>query len=312
MIKEEHIHGKDSKIPVKCTVCTYFWTPRIHGHLYHKNGCPNCARLAPITLETYLERANLRHGDKYDYSAVTREHIRGVKSKVPVKCNKCGNIWQSSIDSHINRGCGCPTCFGTIPWKLETVLKRAYEIHHDRYDYSRINEADIINSKSEISPICLKCGHAWSATIHDHIYCSSGCPRCRFSKGEKMCAEVLDQLGISYEIEYKIRSCPTRRYDFMFVYNGISYLLEFDGKQHFEYNLFFHTDHDNFLYRQRIDIAKTFNAIDEGYRVVRISHKDIDAVRHHILNSVASDEHLYVSDPNLYQYILLHKIGSIR
>lgn len=44
----------------------------------------------------------LRELDKFDYSLVTSEHTKGVKSKVSVICRKCGYNWTPSIDNHIN------------------------------------------------------------------------------------------------------------------------------------------------------------------------------------------------------------------
>jgi hypothetical protein len=85
MITIDDIQGKDSKIPIGCNACNYVWNPSIHGHIYHKHGCPDCAGLAPITLEIFLKKARLKHNDKYDYSGITEEHINGAKSKIPVK-----------------------------------------------------------------------------------------------------------------------------------------------------------------------------------------------------------------------------------
>lgn len=42
-ITEHHINGVKSKIPVRCNVCQYDWSPSISDHIYHKRGCPVCA-----------------------------------------------------------------------------------------------------------------------------------------------------------------------------------------------------------------------------------------------------------------------------
>lgn len=307
MVVREHIQGKDSKVPIKCNICNYIWAPTIHSHIYNRYGCPNCAELAPVTLNIFLEKVRLKHGDKYDYSLITSGHIHGNKSKIPVKCNKCKNIWTPRIDQHMNVGSDCPTCSGNSPWTLDRFLKRAYEIHGNKYSYLNIISSDIINSCSRIPIKCNKCNHIWHPNVNMHINTRSGCPKCKFSKGEIICANVLDQLGITYEIQYSTKSLPTKRYDFMFMYNEIPYLLEFDGQQHFEYNSFFHIDEDTFLNRQQIDIIKTYYAIYSGYHIIRISYKDMNNILYHITNSIASGAPLYFSDLNLYQYILSHK-----
>jgi predicted nucleic acid binding AN1-type Zn finger protein len=41
------------------------------------------------TLEDFLQQARLIHPDKYDYSLVTRENIKGYNSYIPVRCLTC-------------------------------------------------------------------------------------------------------------------------------------------------------------------------------------------------------------------------------
>lgn len=107
---------------------------------------------------------------------------------------------------------------------------------------------------SKIPLICNKCGHIWYQSINGHINNRSGCPMCSSSKGELACMDYLISLKLAFKPQAQIISLPTRYYDFMFIHNNISYLLEFDGKQHFE---FFHDDIGNFIQTQTIDILKT-------------------------------------------------------
>lgn len=54
-----------------------------------------------------------------NYSLVKSEHIKGVKSHIPVICNICTYQWSPCIDKYINSGTGCPQCTGTLPWNYE-------------------------------------------------------------------------------------------------------------------------------------------------------------------------------------------------
>lgn len=178
------------------------------------------------------------------------------------------------------------------------------EIHGNKYNYTNIKESDVINTKSQLPIQCNKCNHIWFPTLSMHINAATGCPKCKFSKGEIQCANVLDQLGLTYQIQYIIESLSNKRYDFMFVHEGSKYLLEFDGKQHFEFNSFFHVDNVTFLQRQEVDIVKTNHAISAGYRIIRISYKQINEIDYHIRSAISMGTYSYFSDPNLYQYIL--------
>lgn len=301
-ITEKHIKGKDSRIPIKCKICLYSWTPTIHDHAYRKNGCPSCYGTAPITLESFLSRAKLKYGDKYDYSLIKKEHIKNSKSSVDIKCNNCQKVWQSVITYHLNAGTECTYC-SEIYWNLERFIKRANEIHGDKYNYSHISEDDIKGCIYKVYILCNSCNRGWYTNISCHISSRSGCPKCKFSKGELKCANTLESFKILYEIEFIIESLPRKKYDFMFIYNNIKYLLEFDGEHHFKYNNFFHRNEENFLERQRIDVVKTSHALQYEYKLIRIAHCDIHNIEFHLSKALNSGVDLYLSSPSLYEYI---------
>jgi hypothetical protein len=85
--------------------------PSIDSHINRKYGCPCCSERLPWNLERVLLRGHDIHKGKYNYSDITEEHILGVKSHIPVKCNKCKNIWYPTIGNHINNETNCP-CYG--------------------------------------------------------------------------------------------------------------------------------------------------------------------------------------------------------
>lgn len=77
------------------------------------HGCPKCANESRrnffrISLCEFITKANKKHGEgRYDYSLV---EINGDnKSKVNIKCNKCGKVFEQRINDHLN-GHGCHCC----------------------------------------------------------------------------------------------------------------------------------------------------------------------------------------------------------
>lgn len=175
-VKEEHIQGKTSKIPLKCNMCLYEWAPPIASHINGKNGCPNCSGKVPWTLERLLDRAKEIHGNAYNYDQIREEDIKGDKSKIPLKCNTCLYEWAPIIGSHINSKSGCPNCAANVSWTLEKFLDRAKEIHGNAYDYSQIREEHIRGHKSRIPLKCNTCMYEWTPVINSHINMKSGCP----------------------------------------------------------------------------------------------------------------------------------------
>lgn len=85
---------------------------RIHGaftqlarHHLHGRGCPQCAKNRRLNKNIFIERANVYHCNKYDYSLVD-ENIKSDQ-KIKVICPIHG-IFEQRVDIHYHHG--CPVC----------------------------------------------------------------------------------------------------------------------------------------------------------------------------------------------------------
>ena len=295
-------YGSKHKIPIICNKCEYIWDVSITSHIYNSYSCPSCVGLAPWTLERFLIRANEVHDQRYDYSLIKEEDIINGDSKIQLTCNKCQYKWVTRISNHVY-GHGCPDCVGNAPWTLERFLKRSNKIHDQRYDYSLIKEENIIKGNSKIQLKCNTCEYMWVTKVNNHVN-GSGCPKCKFSKGELVCSKHLENLNIEYEPEYRLNSIKSKRYDFYFEYNGKQYLLEYDGIQHFEFISHFHRTLDEFHQRQEVDIMKTKTALKYGYNIIRIDYTNLDKVDEHLDKALQGDNKEYYSDSNMYQWMI--------
>lgn len=78
---------------------------RPNTHINRKQGCRKCSGYAKDTLDSFIEKANSVHGEKYEYSLVNY-----IDSQTPVKivCYEHGEFNQRPND-HIN-GVRCPGC----------------------------------------------------------------------------------------------------------------------------------------------------------------------------------------------------------
>ena len=123
-----------------------------------------------LTTEDFIKRAKEIHGNKYDYSKV--EYIN-AHTKVCIICPEHGEFWQTP-DNHCSKRnkCGCPKCFGKV-FKIEDFVKKAKEIHGDKYDYSKV---EYKNSTTKICIICPEHGEFWQ-TPNKHLT-GRGCPKC--------------------------------------------------------------------------------------------------------------------------------------
>ena len=106
------INGNNkAKVKIKCNTCGCIFEQNINNHL-RGQGCPECkkekiAMKLRISLSKFLEKARKIHGSKYDYSLV--DNIKNRKTKIKIKCNVCGLIFEQRVEHHLH-GCGCPHC----------------------------------------------------------------------------------------------------------------------------------------------------------------------------------------------------------
>lgn len=121
-----------------------------------------------ITTSEWINRAVNAHGDKYDYSSVN--YVNG-DTKVKIKCPNHGEFMQRPA-SHC-RGIGCPKCGGTGKMTKVDFLKKAKEVHGERYDYS---DAVYTNSKTKIKIRCRQHG-IYEQKPNNHLN-GQGCIHC--------------------------------------------------------------------------------------------------------------------------------------
>lgn len=152
-----------------------------HSHIFGQ-GCPKCG-IAKRTMkkrdnrDTFIKKAILVHGDKYDYSKV--EYIDS-QTKVCVICPEHGEFLIRPY-SHL-QGNGCRKCYDkqTSDRKKDTTekfIEKAKKIHGDKYDYSKVSYT---SSNEEVCLICPKHGEFWQKPNH-HLQ-GSGCPKCSLER----------------------------------------------------------------------------------------------------------------------------------
>ena len=90
-------------------------------------------------------------GHKYDYSEV--EYKNGY-TKIKIICKEHG-IFEQLPTNHL-QGQKCPICSNRFKFTNEIFIKKAQQIHGNKYDYSEIN---YINSHTEIKILCREHGY---------------------------------------------------------------------------------------------------------------------------------------------------------
>ena len=125
------------------------------------------------TTEEFIEEAIRIHGAKYDYSKV---NYKNNSTKVCIICPLHGEFWQTP-KRHL-KGDGCPVCGRKSAGaknrlNREEFIKRAQEIHGNKYDYSMVEYTTCE------TPVCIICPiHGKFLQTPTRHLNSMGCPKC--------------------------------------------------------------------------------------------------------------------------------------
>jgi hypothetical protein len=196
----------DTKVCIICPEHGEFWqTP--HKHLSGR-GCHKCGHNATgnskrSSKEDFIKKAHKVHGDKYDYSKV--DYVNS-KTKVCIICPEHGEFLQTPYNH--TRGQGCPKCKGDKIRESKTLtkkefIKKAREVHGDKYDYSKVN---YVNSQTKVCIICPEHGEFWQIP-NSHLR-SRGCNKC----GNEKISESIS--SSKEEFIKKARKVHSDKYDY--------------------------------------------------------------------------------------------------
>ena len=138
-------------------------------------GCPKCSKNVRDT-ETFINKAKDVHGNRYDYTKVL---YKRTDFPVTIICPEHGEFEQ--LPSVHLSGSKCPKC-SHRSYKLTTeeFIKRAHEVHGDKYDYSKVK---YVNSQTIVTITCPEHGD-FNKLPPDHLK-GSGCKICGNLKRKK-------------------------------------------------------------------------------------------------------------------------------
>ena len=126
--------------------------------------------MAKLTTEDFIKRAREVHGDKYDYSKV--EYV-GYRIPVTIICKEHDEFPQKPV-LHLS-GYGCSICSGRKKMRTVDFIKRANEVHNNKYDYSK---TEYKGNADDVCIICPEHGEFWQRA-GNHLR-GVGCKQCGF------------------------------------------------------------------------------------------------------------------------------------
>lgn len=235
------------------------------------------------------------------YETIARKQGKALESYINsysrVKICCINNHEWDCVPANVIYGDWCRACNNTCP---KEAYKRLCEIVAD--NKGEILEA-YVNSQTKISFKC-KRGHIWKTCPDNIMNSGCWCPQCNESHGERAVRSVLEFHNILFTTQKEHPSLPGYYFDFHFHYNGKEFYLEYDGEQHFRHVKFFCKTPEIYQHRRNIDVNKSRAVVNSDAYLIRLDNTlSTDELEQHILTAINSTQKLYLSDPNMYQWI---------
>lgn len=208
----------------------------INDHIYGKTGCPGCGiNKMGISnskgLSKFIEMANIKHNNKFDYSLTCYKNDR---TPVKIICPIHGMFTQQP-GCHLISDYGCKYCGMKARHDKKRgtntdFIKSATLLFNDTFDYSMVN---YISSHKHVDIICRTHG-VFQASPSNHLRGKGNCPKCSASGPEIQIMSILKKLNISYIYEYKNPLCIYKHcLPFDFYIQSHNLIIEYDGPHHF-------------------------------------------------------------------------------
>ncbi len=265
------------KIEIICPIHGIF-EQMPYNHLQGK-GCKYCSNNQKFTIDEFIDKANKKHNNKYNYP--DRNYINNI-TLISIECPEHG-IFKQTPGNHL-KGVGCSKCSGNRKLTASEFIDKANKKHNYLYKYPNLNYK---NYDSEVDIECPKHG-IFQQIVRNHLT-GRGCPKCRNSKGELKIAEILDKNNIKHKAQHTFNDLKYKdllKFDFAVFDNNeqIKYLIEYNGQQHYSFRKKFHKDYDNFIINQYKDNLKMDYCNRNGFKLYIIRYdENVEIEMEHIL-----------------------------
>jgi len=196
-------------------------------------------------------------------------------------CSKCGYNYRSNISSRTINGNGCSSCSG----KVVTDKNRLSLLYEDivlEWDYvknKKLPSEYACFSNKKVFWIC-SFGHEWITSISNRTNLGEGCPTCNNSKGEEKIRRYLENNKMHFKKEMRIAECRYKYslpFDFGVYIENRLFLIEYQGRQHYESISYWGGDENFNKVKIRDGIKKDF-CINNNIPFIEIPYWDFDNI----------------------------------
>jgi len=233
-----------------------------------------------MNADQFIEESIKIHENKYDYSLVEFK----VKHKdVTIICPIHGKF-QQWPKRHLLGGCklcGINNRIAKLFINKNIFIERAVKIHGNYYNYDSV---DYKYSNIKVDIKCNTCNLIFSQTPASHLQ-KRGCPKCKFSQGEKQIEKFLTDNNIIFIYQKIFKDLKGMKggylkFDFYIPENNLC--IEYDGEQHFDTTSKYWS---NSIVEN--DNKKNLYCRENNIQLLRISYLDKDRIEEIISSMLA-------------------------
>lgn len=260
---------KGSKTPImhKCLICGNKW--RVSpSNIKRGKGCPQCS-----AIKRGQQRYKQYQDDYYNlckqHNIVCLDEYQGYEKAIEHKCLVCHYVFKDYPRNMIHNKGGCPICTKGIPMSEKDY---DYYLKFNKIPIKRVGsyKGKIVSIKHK----CLLCGRIILTTPNNIINNGTRCQCTRISHGEHYIRNYLDTNNIRYIPEKRFKKCKDKHtLPFDFYLPEYNTLIEYQGRQHFEYCEIFYKTQKDLKDRKHKDYLKAKYAKENGYKLLRPTYK---------------------------------------
>lgn len=267
---------------IQCLDCN----KKIHintGELFRSRRKCVCSSCNSIRKDTQKNRELIQQ--KLEGRAYNIEFFMKKQSKngnkgdtVRFTCLKCHFINEYFVGNLIrnNSDCRCQYCNKQGNYRDDIIfLQELNEKFPNKYTLL----TSYVNTKKDIRVRCNICGFIRDVKPNNLIR-NGYCPKCgkNNSHGEEQILNWLKEKNIKVETQKYFKDWNIGLHYFDFYLPEYNLIIEYHGKQHYEYNPFFHRNYEEFSYRKEKDSIKKETALNYGINYLSIKYTNYNHI----------------------------------
>ena len=279
--------GSKSKVKIRCNKCDWHGKVRA-SHLLDPNYGAQCPTHGKRQYDSSSFQKAINQTQDSQYTLLS--DFVNARTKVEIKCNKCGKeffVWpENLLNGRIGKSCN-----HAVKLNFEQASKWLGQISNGEIKLVHFSGMGEVATFEH-----LKCGNTWQTTATSVFDNLRGCPACSSSKGEKAVTEYLKKKGYHFEPQFRIEACKDilpLPFDFA-VRNrdgSLNSLIEYQGCQHFidlhQYEKKGPFNTESVLKTQKHDAMKLSFCQEHGIKLIYINHPQ---------NTSESNKHSFIAD----------------